>query len=214
MTLTSRALQAAKPEGTVRGAPSAIKKAQNTRSYNYLVNEIQTVKKLQSHYKPETKVFQTATSAAVVTNQTGAVNLFSQISQGLNNDERVGSKIRVKRVEISCSVGDDTFIRNQNFYLIRPHENDNPIVGDFSGGIYPVYDTTSGWEVWRYHCNMHDTPIAGTEVVKTFGHGGMLVTFEAGSANPTRNPLFWVTFNRDTSSRSYYLTYRIWYTDA
>lgn len=215
MTLSGRRIQEAKPVGNIRGAPSAIKKAQNTWSFNYLVNEIQGLKRRQGQSKPETKVYQNATSAATVASQTSAVNLFANISQGLNNDERVGSKIRVKRIEISCSAPDDAVFNNQNFYLIRPHENDNPIVGDFSAGVYPMYDTTSGWEIWRHHSNFDQNNVcSGAEVVKTFGHGGMLVTFEAGSSNPTRNPVFWVHLNKSAQARSYYLSYRIWYTDA
>lgn len=215
MTVSSRRIQDAKPVGTVRGAPSAIKKAQNTRSFNYLVDEIQSLKRKQGQNKAETKVYQVATSAATVSSTISSVNLFSNISQGLNNDERVGSKIRVKRIEIVCSAPDDSLRDGQNFYLIRPHDNDNPIVGDFTGGKYPLYDTTSGWEIYRHHANFDDSSVVvGCNMVKTFGHGGMLVTFETGSANPTRNPVFFVHYNAGTTGASYYLSYRIWYTDA
>lgn len=215
MTVLSRRTQDLKPKGSIRGAPSAIKKAQNTRSFNFLVDEIQGLKKKLGQNKPETKVYQNATSASTVSGTISSVNLFAQIAQGLNNDERVGSKIRVKRIEIVVSAPDDTLRTGQSFYLIRPHENDNPIIGDFSGGIYPLYDTTSGWEIWKHHCNLDDnTSVNGANISKSFGHGGMLVTFETGSANPTRNPVFLSHINKDTAGISYYLSYRIWYTDA
>jgi len=214
MTVRSRKIQEAKPIGSVRGAPSAIRKAQQSRSYNYLINEIQTLKKLQSSIKPETKVYQSTTAASTTSGTITTVNLLSAITQGLDNDKRVGSTIRVKRIEITCMAPTNALTADQNFYLVRPHDKDNPIIGDFSGGKLPLYDTTSGWEIWRHHNGITETTLGGADMVKTFGHGGMKVTFENGSANPTKNALYWCHINQVGSAISYQLAYRVWFTDA
>ena len=214
MTVTSRRLQEAKPIGSVRGAPSAIRKAQQSKSYNYLINEIQTLKKLHSSLKPETKVYQVTSAASTTTGTITSVNLFSAITQGLDNDNRVGSTIRVKRIELACMAPTNALAFEQAFFLVRPHDKDNPVIGDFTGGKLPLYDTTSGWEVWRHHNSITDTQLGGADMVKTFGHGGMKVTFENGSANPTKNALYWVHYNQAGSSVTYQLAYRIWFTDA
>jgi len=214
MTVHGRRNQEVKPVGSVRGAPSAVRKAQQYRSYNYLINEIQALKKNNANVKPETKVYQSTTSASTTSGTITAVNLLSAITQGLNNDERVGSTIRVKRIEITCMAPTDSFIADQSFFLIRPHDKDNPVVGDFSGGKIPLYDTTSGWEIWRHHDAITDKQIGGADMIKTFAHGGMKVTFEQGSANPTKNALYWIHWNNVGSLISYQLAYRVWFTDA
>ena len=214
MTVRHRRIQEAKPIGSVRGAPSAIRKAYQARSYNYLVNEIQGLKKAQSNIRPETKVYQVTSAASTTSGTITTINLLSAITQGLDNDNRVGSTIRVKRVEITCMAPTDGLVADQSFFLVRPHDKDNPVVGDFSGGKIPLYDTTSGWEIWRHHDAITDKQLGGADMVKTFGHGGMKVTFENGSANPTKNALYWVHYNQVGSAITYQLAYRVWFTDA
>jgi len=214
MTVYGRRNQEAKPIGSIRAAPSAVRKAQQSKSYNYLIGEIQGLKRANAKIKPETKVYQETKVATTTSGTISAVNLLSQITQGLANDNRVGSTIRVKRIEITCMAPTDALTADQSFFLIRPHDKDNPVIGDFSGGKIPLYDTTSGWEIWRHHDAITDKQLGGADIHKVFRHGGMKVTFEAGSANPTKNALYWVHYNNVGTSISYQLAYRVWFTDA
>jgi len=213
----SRRLDVGKPIGSVRGAPSAIRKAQQYKSYNYLVNEIQQIKKKQSHYKPETKVFQNNYSGTTAVSAVTTVNFLSDISQGLLNTDRVGSSIRIKRIEIVCDARTAGGVRekDQSFILVRPHENDNPVIGDFLPGKFAMYDTTSGWEIWREHMNYFSAEnLLGCHLSKSFAHGGMKIVYEQGSSNPTKNPIFWCHVNKHSVNMIYDLAVRVYYTDA
>ena len=212
----SRRMDKVAAPGSIRAAPSAVRKAQQYKSYNYLINEIQSIKKRQSHYKPETKVFQNNYTGTTSTGTLTSINFLGDISQGLLNTDRVGSSIRVKRIELVCEATSGGIPqRLQTFLLVRPHDNDNPVIGDFLAGNLKMYDTTSGWEIWREHMvNFSSENLNGVHMTKTFAHGGMKVTYEQGSANPTRNPIFFVHTNNIGSGVTYNLAVRVWYTDA
>lgn len=213
MTIRRR-IQEGNLRGSVQASPYAVKRVQYSRAYTALRDDVQRLKKQVSNNRPETKVMQHVFTGTTVTATTSAVNILAEISQGLASENRVGSSIRVKRVELVCGAPTNQTVASQTFCLVRPHDNDNPIIGDFTGGKYSMYDTTSGWEIWRYHSGMNDNRLGGCDISKSFGHGGMKVTYEQGSTNPTRNPLYWVHINRSGSSVAYELTVRVWFTDA
>lgn len=162
-------------------------------------------------FRPEMKMQDFNVTGAVGDGAISSVMELTAIAEGSGANERHGNKIRIHRVEIRGTLGDD----DADGYLIQCHTTTVPSYASFSaymGGHTTVDTSNTQFTEWRYINGRKFNDKAGLR--QSFRYGYTAKYNAALSSSCVDNRLVFVVKNDTGASITPEFHGRVWYTDA
>lgn len=162
-------------------------------------------------YKPEMKMQDFNLQGAIADGALSTVQELTAIAEGSGANERHGNRVRIHRVEIRGTLGDDA----ADFYLMQCHTTTVPSYVSFiayQGGHTTVDTTNTQFTEWRYMNGKQFKDKGGCR--HSFRMGYTAKYNAALSTSCVDNRLVFFVKNDTGGSITAELTGRVWYTDA
>lgn len=195
------------PRVTTAGKMAAKRKYTGDSAIN---KRLKRVERIANANRGEMKMA-TWTSSGTVTQGTQNVLDLTSLIQGVGDDQRVGNRIKVWRIEVRGYA-----IGQLDHYILQKHGTVNPVYTDFGTGAYAFVDAGSTnkfteWLSFRSLCITPGSNASYREVLKF--PMGLVVHYDDSTTQPVQNGVLFVSRNTTTVDYAQNFSLRIWYTD-
>lgn len=158
--------------------------------------------------RPEMKIATKGLNTLLVSNALTYTEL-TTIAQGVSNNERIGQKIRIWRVEVRGQMNN-----NCDGYFIQSHGGSLPVYADFNGtggGFLSAFTANARFTEWNYFVS---DDADAFRCIRSFPRGYVAHFDTNAGTSCVRNRLSLVFINNTAADKTIDCTCRIWYTDA